>query len=442
MRRLDFVEGTIRPTMVLLFLLALMSFYCEEEELKIIIPPHVPTLAITVDDVGVTEAWLKIESIDSTALGDIILKHDTTVVLTANVTTRETLVVSEQLLPKKTYIYKAYKLTNNTPTDSTTPLQLTTMDTTSHNFTWTFDTLGEWPSSILYDVAIINDTCAYAVGENDIGDSVYNFAKWNGTKWKFRRVLYKYQNNEYYSKLTAIIYFNENNFWVASNQPMHWNGTQWELYDLSANVFNGYVSKMWGASSEYLYIVGRNGAIAHYNGTEWKKINSGITLDIQDIWGAKNPKTGEMELLAVASDKYTGQGKRLLKIIGESVTALPDSGPRTFVSVWFTGERNYYIAGSGIWKHFNPKRNIPWRKVASITTFPFYTESIRGNGINDIVITGDYGDMGHFNGQTWKSFYSQTRNNGTYRSVAIQKNLVVAVGDNNGKAIIARGIRR
>ncbi|MBI3006249.1 MAG: hypothetical protein HYY49_12660, partial [Ignavibacteriales bacterium] len=38
-------------------------------------------------------------------------------------------------------------------------------DTTSHNFTWTIDTVGDGNSSVLYDVAIINDTLAYAVGE-------------------------------------------------------------------------------------------------------------------------------------------------------------------------------------------------------------------------------------------------------------------------------------
>ncbi|MBI3194187.1 MAG: hypothetical protein HYZ34_06950 [Ignavibacteriae bacterium] len=164
MRRLDFVEIKIRPTMLLLLLLALLTFSCEEEELKIIIPPHVPTLAITVDDVGVTEAWIKIESVDSTVLGTILLKRDTVNVLTVNVTSRETIVVSEQLLPKKTYAYNAYKLSNTTLTDSSAPLNLTTMDTTNSNWTWTLHYLGDGNASVLNDICIVNDTLAYAGG--------------------------------------------------------------------------------------------------------------------------------------------------------------------------------------------------------------------------------------------------------------------------------------
>jgi hypothetical protein len=39
-------------------------------------------------------------------------------------------------------------------------------DTTSHNFTWHIDTLGNFGSSSSFnDVAIINDSLAYAVGE-------------------------------------------------------------------------------------------------------------------------------------------------------------------------------------------------------------------------------------------------------------------------------------
>jgi len=36
-------------------------------------------------------------------------------------------------------------------------------DTTNHEFTWQTFTLGDGGSSVLYDVAIINDTLAYAV---------------------------------------------------------------------------------------------------------------------------------------------------------------------------------------------------------------------------------------------------------------------------------------
>ena len=45
-------------------------------------------------------------------------------------------------------------------------------DTTSHNFTWQTFTFGEHSSSTLYDVAIINDSSIWAVGEIYMNDSL------------------------------------------------------------------------------------------------------------------------------------------------------------------------------------------------------------------------------------------------------------------------------
>ena len=67
---------------------------------------------------------------------------------------------------------------------TTGPTPLSGPDTTSHNFLWTLDTLGDGNSSTLYDVAIINDTLAYAVGEISVRNSIggyrtpaFNFAR-------------------------------------------------------------------------------------------------------------------------------------------------------------------------------------------------------------------------------------------------------------------------
>jgi len=100
-------------------------------------------------------------------------------------TTNDSVFIDENLLPRRTYKYRAFRLNGTAPTDSSTPVQVTTMDTTSHNFTWQIDTLGA-TASTLYDVVIINDTLAYAVGEMYLRDSTgqinpqaYNMAKWN-----------------------------------------------------------------------------------------------------------------------------------------------------------------------------------------------------------------------------------------------------------------------
>ncbi|MBI3194917.1 MAG: hypothetical protein HYZ34_10695 [Ignavibacteriae bacterium] len=452
MRRLDFVEGTIRPTMVLLFLLALISFSCEEEELKIIIPPHVPTLAITVDDVGVTEAWLNIESVDSAALGNIILKHDTTVVLTANVTTRETLVVSEQLLPQKTYTYKAYKLTNNTPNDSTTPLQLTTMDTTSHDIVWHIDTLGDGASSILYDVAIVNDTCVWVVGDINYQDSagnwlpIYNAARWDGRKWNLHRILVRdFGTVTGYFPLITLYAFSPNNIWFASYADLiHWDGTTFTSRAFFGTTipFKGQVTQMWGTSSNNIYCTGRTGSIYHYNdnGNTWQKLVTGTQLDIQDIWGAQT-KTGEWEILAVASNPFSSYERKILRIDGVTVSELSDNGiDWPLSSIWFKPNRHYYVAGSGVYEKRTLEEQQWKNEPLDITTY--YTNRIRGTKLNNVLFCGAYGDLFHFNGFDWYSYRPQTQLSfGQYQSLDTKGNIVVAVGDEYARAVVARGYR-
>jgi hypothetical protein len=241
--------------------------------------------------------------------------------------------------------------------------------------------------------------------------------------------------------LRAVFAFSENDVWAGTSGPYHWDGVQWRTFNLNGS-FNGYVNKIWGTSSRDIYIVGTNGSIAHYNGVSFQKIESGTTLDIQDIWGAKNPVTGETEILAVASNKYLNQGHKLLRIQGTSVTMLPDSGLSWSLSgIWFTPPRHYLIVGDGLFFNGSPFVNSSWvADVNHITTF--YTDAIRGTGINDVVIVGVYGEVLHFNGYSWRSFKGVTElGNGQYNAVSIKENLVVTVGDLTPRAIAAIGKR-
>ncbi len=51
---------------------------------------------------------------------------------------------------------------------------ITTMDTTSHNFTRQSFTFGQHSSSVLYDVAIIDENNIWAVGDIYMNDSLGN----------------------------------------------------------------------------------------------------------------------------------------------------------------------------------------------------------------------------------------------------------------------------
>lgn len=81
-----------------------------------------------------------------------------------------------------------------------------------------------------------------------------------------------------------------------------------------------------------------------------------------------------------------------------------------------------------------------WEQAIGIPAI--YTNCIRGNAENDIVVAGDFGLLAHFNGATWHLYPEAGFPGGVYESVSIRGNMVVAVGWMGSRVIIARGVRR
>ena len=328
-------------------------------------------------------------------------------------------------------------------------------DTTSHNFTFTTYTLGDdGASSTLYDVAIINDTLAYAVGEiylkdatGQIDQTPYCLAKWNGSTWQLKRLYYKnkdFQGNEYIAALRdirGVFAFSATDVWLTPGSVFHWNGqdslTEFSFSRLTLPDPNATVFKLWGENSNNLYGVGNAGTIVFYNGSSWQKIESGTTLDIRDVWGDGN------EILALASHGFSPPaGKCLMRIIGTTVEAVSDSGlPPMLSGIWFASGKHYYVVGDGMFEKVDVSSIDPWIGFhTGLTTY--YTNAIRGTASNDIVVVGAYGEVLHFNGSTWKSFRAQTALSfGSYSGVALKSNLFMAVGGLNDKGVVIVGRR-
>jgi len=196
-----------------------------------------------------------------------------------------------------------------------------------------------------------------------------------------------------------------------------------------------------------MYGVGVNGAIIHYNGSNWQKLESGTDLNVNDIWGSFNQETGEYEILCVASNHLSDPtyARKILKLNGNQVIDLSSYPIQwTLYSAWFIPQARYYVAGSGIYE----KRlltELQWQN-GNFDITPYYIYRIRGNHINDVVAAGGFGEVLHFNGLSWKSFYNETHISGNYYSVAIKGDHVIAVGQasygvGNQPGILLRGIR-
>jgi hypothetical protein len=133
------------------------------------------------------------------------------------------------------------------------------------NFTWQSFEFGQHSSSVLYDVAIIDENNIWAVGEIYMNDSLgnpdptpYNAVHWNGTEWELKRIYFptvcgSTSIASYPAK--AIYAFNDGEIWISSSGDkiaILENGIQINKFCLPSNVSMG-INKIWGTSSNDLY---------------------------------------------------------------------------------------------------------------------------------------------------------------------------------------------
>jgi hypothetical protein len=431
---------------LLLKLLALISvtlwiLSCDSNE-----PPTNSNLSLTLEDVSCTEAWLQLTTNNIQIPNNISLLVNGTVKKTFTLNTQDSLLYIDSLLPNLTYKLQVSSIQNPV---SSNEISVATMDTTSHNFSfqsWTFGTIG---SSVLYDVAIINENNIWAVGEIMIADTsqngytIYNAVHWDGTDWELLRIPnYDYPNTLIYGALQTIFAFDSNDVWFSSySNLVHYDGNNFysKAQFMTSINFNGQITKMWGTDKNNIYCVGRNGAIYHYFGTSWQQIESGTTLNINDIWGDFNEKTQEWEILAVAGNKLQGSENKILRILENNTSAQINSSGTAWPlrTLWLKASKKYLVGGSGVFNK-NKIGDMNWTECIldiSINS----TNRIRGLNINEIIAVGGFGEMLHFNGYSWVSFIDQTGlSSGNYLGVDLKGDLCIAVGQNNSNAVITK----
>jgi hypothetical protein len=149
-----------------------------------------------------------------------------------------------------------------------------------------------------------------------------------------------------------------------------------------------------------------------------------------------------MEILAVASDPYTSYDRKILKISGTTVTTLSDSGIQyPLTGVWFVPGKKYYLTEYGVFTKMHADDNTPWAQDFASYFSDYYKWGIRGNALNDIAIACEGGDILHFNGYSWISYFHGTAPSRFYYKIAVRGNLIAAAGNDGGYGIVAIGRR-
>ncbi len=415
-----------------------LSFSCKETPPE---PPKPATISLKAEDASCTEAWLKASASQfPTTVRLLRLDPTPQTRQTLRLTTADTLLIDEGLLPRRTYTYQLQKLTNDSGiVETSVAVQLTTMDTTSHAFQWTLDSVGT-ETSILRDVAFVGDEI-WTVGTINVMDSLgqlqrYNLAKWNRQGLQLLRVQFSTicgQSSTTPYPAKSIFAFNATDIWIAmyGDQVARWNGTSQVATMCMPLSFS--INKLWGHDPAALYAVGDNGNVFRFDGTIWRRIESGTNVELTDVWGSPDGS------VVWACGWKDFQPTVLLKIVSgvcekvyEDQTHLfsyrSDSLSGAIRSVWTNRNDKVYALSwydlydapvsthgeaRARWRG-NPLTWVDWR--------------IRGNAINDLVAAGYEARIWHFNGVAWKRFDNLVNPLDELLSVAIKDNMIVAVG--------------
>jgi len=418
---------------LILFSFFLFLFSCERSTAPVYNPQN---LQLQVLDVSCTEVWLSLKAKNDYINKTLKLFQDDSLKLEKNLTAEDSILFVENLWPNTSYQFKVAIYDGNKLIAKSSTVSATTMDTTSHNFTWqTFEFGGQGGSSSFYDVAIIDENDIWAVGEIYTADDKYNAAHWNGEKWELKKIFIK----GYFYPLKTIFSFGKTDIWVANLTMIHFNGKNIDYYTTPPLDENGHahrITKIWGTSSSDLYVVGNSGLIAYYDGQQWQRIESWTDIDFHDIWGYGNI------IIALASYRNYGRALDIVLINNQQAQILPKQGMHINMrSIWFE-KQHFFAVGNGLYyKHYPVTSKKNWRNLEEkklITQYYLYT--IRGTKINNIYTAGAYGEVLYFNGIRWKSFFNTTHlNDGVYLRLDIRDNLICAVGNNYSKATILLG---
>lgn len=395
-------------------------------------------------DVSCTEAWLKIETEDINSFTELTLIINNENKRTFEIESSDTVLCIDSLKPATDYNVKI-----EIEGAKSSSASFRTLATTNNNFTFEKYYLGGASSSYIKDVAIIDENNIWAVGDitehnNEANEfKTYGFAKWNGAEWKLLDLKALHKNGKTSNpRPRGIHIFDKDNIWFTSGSILHWNGKtlNFVFSRLDLEREEQSVEKIWGSAPDNIYAVGYSGTLVHYNGKSWKQIDTGTDLDIQDIWGDYDELTGEWEILAVASDRYQNNGRKVLKIEGGRVIELITDGlPWSLKTLWFKSKRKYLVGGDGIFNKNDIIDELWSNKLLDITRY--YTYRISGNSLIDITICGAYGELLHYNGERWESFHNETGINGKYYSIDIKGNIIAAGGQHNNSACIIIGRR-
>ena len=407
--------------LVLILFFVLIGAECE----RINVSLDRPDYRFLVEDVGVREVWLRLKVYPNETIKEVSVFRDSVIIFEGSPEI-DTTIHDTLLSPGRDY---TYILVANSPRETYVRLReikLTTLDTTSHDFTWEVYEFPCYGSGVFNDVAIIDENDIWVVGDFEpIPYQTYNAVHWNGSRWEKRRIPFSGPCViVQYPPISSIWAYNKHDIlFNDGGRIINYDGINNYQVDCGMhNLLTGRMNKMFGFNENELYVVCNHGSYVWYN-NDWHYQETGKDLNFQDIWGVYNPLTGEKKVMAIACNHFTADSVGLFEIDNDNIKKIKNAGlPLEADGIWSPNSIKWFIGSAGL--YYSNDLNKPWKYFNTPIELGF-CRRIRGNGLNDIFVAGNNGYIGHWNGKSWKTYLGIQA---SFYGLDVKGNIVVAGG--------------
>ena len=127
---------------------------------------------------------------------------------------------------------------------------------------------------------------------------------------------------------------------VASYTMFHFDGKNWR--EQPVPVEDASLHTVWGTGPNSVFAAGYDGVVLHYDGKEWKRFANPLPeATFQGIWAS-----GPEDIYLVGHDSNRSAVPYALHYDGKNWSNLDIGGLRRTTSVWGSGPKNVFVAGS------------------------------------------------------------------------------------------------
>jgi hypothetical protein len=413
-----------------------------------------PDISLSIVDIGVTDVALRL-TLTKTNQSQLISVERNGKEVYRFFCSGDSIFYDENLEPNLSYSYRAFLFDQGKKLYGSEDINITTMDTTSHDFSWEVINYGNLAMSVFNDAWIVNENEIWAFGNildsrlppdtiNGNVNTPITGAKWDGTSWRLFRVYTQVGDATYPIAIRGAWRLSDKSFWFATGSVDHWRGNGIAKLSLLRDVTTEYlICRIWASSDSSVYAVGTGGYLIRYDGEKWYQYETDFKEEITDIWGVNDETSGEKLVMCTVNGSWTASSyDAIIKVEDNTFSEIPlpqnSYYERKFPnSVWFKNSNKIYISGGGV---FYRNINGIWKEERYFTENDFYYQyRIRGSDYNNIFVAQESGRISHFNGVSWKT-YNVSGQSSLY-GLSIYQNIVVAVGLDGQNANIVVGRR-